>query len=89
MPILRLADLASMYTSRLQQLGVIVRPRPHNQIKRTYHKQRHDILLAYRDEVGKTLKKAHQECCDDKAMHLARAANVVRKAMFHVNNSFN
>ena len=99
--IFKLADLASMYTSRLQQFGyrVNLQDRVHTtRLKERIlamvpdlqtHKQGCDILLTYRDDVGKAFKKAHQECCDDEAMHLARAANIVRKAMFKVNNSFN
>lgn len=99
LPIFKLADLASMYTNRLQQLGIDLQDRVHTtRLKERIlamvpdlqaYKQGRDVLLVYEDDVGKVLSKVHQECYDDDAMHLARAANIVRKAMFEVNNSFN
>ena len=62
-PAFKLADLALMYKTRLEQLGVDVGGRIHTS-----------------EDVGSALTKACNN--DDDGLHLARAAQIVRKEMF-------
>lgn len=91
-PVFKLAELARMYTARLEQLGV----RTESRIQTTRLKERllsalpdlkaytkgRDLLLIFEDAVGGALEKACGENQDNDALHLARAARVVRKEMF-------
>ena len=98
-PIYKLADLADMYTSRLNQLlGAHVIGRVHTtRLKDRIlamvpdlqeYKQGRDILLAFKDDVAMALRRAREDC-DNEAMHLARAATIVRRDMMAVENNFN
>ena len=39
------------------------------------------MYLAFRDDVEFALHKAHEQDCDEEAMHLAKTAAIVRKDM--------
>ena len=43
------------------------------------HKEGRDILLAFDDDLGPTLRRACDDDCDCEAMCLARAAKIVRR----------
>lgn len=47
-----------------------------------------DVYLAFRDDVGFALHKAHDQDCDEEAMHLAKTAAIVRKDMLSSKYSF-
>jgi len=46
------------------------------------HKQGRDVFLAFKTDLANALQKAHLEDSDEEAMHLAKAAIIVRKEMF-------
>jgi hypothetical protein len=48
-----------------------------------------DTLLAFNDDVGKVLRKILSEECDDNGVHLAKAAEIVRKEMLKIRAAFN
>ena len=88
LPIFKLADLANMYKSCLQRLGCDTTARVNTsrlkerlvfQIPRLqcYNKGR-GMYLAFRDYVGFAVHKAHEQDCDEEAMHLAKTAAIVR-----------
>ncbi|KAL9964939.1 hypothetical protein ACROYT_G028655 [Oculina patagonica] len=92
LPTFKLADLAKMYKSCLQRLGCDTTARVNtSRLKerlifqipglQCYNKGR-DVYLAFRDDVGFALHKAHEEDCDQEAIHLAKTAAIVRKDMF-------
>ena len=47
-----------------------------------------DVYLAFRDDVEFALHKAHEQDCNEKAMHLAKTAAIVRKDMLTGKYSF-
>ena len=89
-----------MYTSRLSQLGVEVLSRintsrlkecilSHAGDLEAYNKGR-DVYLAFRSDVCDVIGKAHfNENPDNDAMHLAKAAALIRKDIFSNKYSFN
>ena len=91
-PVFKLADLAKLYQTRLEDLGGSTRSRVHT--SRLKHRllsafpdirvymQGRSVMLTFDDDVCAALKKACDHDNDDDAMHLARAARVVRKEMF-------
>lgn len=88
-PVFILADLAQLYTSRMEQLGVKHDGRVHT----TRLKQRllahfpnmcaqhqgRDVLLALNDDLGDALAKACDLDRDLDAVYLARVAQIVRR----------
>ncbi|CAB4011701.1 Hypothetical predicted protein [Paramuricea clavata] len=97
--VFKLADLAKVYQSRLQQLG-----RPSTaRINSTRLKERilthlpsledysegRDVYLAFREKLAKIIRGAHMVDSDEEAIHLVKAANIVRKDMLTTTNTFN
>ena len=97
-PVFKLSDLAQLYTSRLEQLGVKLDVKVHTtRLKQRLltqftdmkaQKKGRDVLLAFEDDIGNALAKACELDSDNKAIHLARAANIVRNHMFGKSKSF-
>ena len=95
-PVFKLTDLACMYKTRLEQLGADVEGRIHtSRLKERLlsvlpdlqaHSQGKCIILTFDGDIGSALRKAYN--IDDDAMHLARAAQIVRKEMFEKNYVF-
>jgi len=89
-PVFKLADLGNLYKTRLEQLDAKVGHRVHTtRLKARLlsvfpglqaHSQGRDTLLTFKDDIGCALKKACDY--DSDAIHLARAAQVVRREMF-------
>ncbi len=91
-PVFKLADLAHLYRSRMEQLGVVSDTR----VNTTRLKQRllahfpdlraqsqgRDVLLVFDEDIGAALGKACEQDSDSDAVHLARAAQIVRRHMF-------
>ena len=91
-PVFRLADLAKLYTTRMEHLGVALCLK----VNSTRLKERllaqlpgpiaqskgRDVLLAFDVDIGEALGKACEQHCDTEADHLARAAQIVRRYMF-------
>ena len=100
-PVFKLTDLAQLYKARLEQLGVEVDGRVHTSrlklrllavlpnLKAT--SQGKNVMLSFDDDIGGALQKAcdHDYYSDSDAMHLVRAAKIVRKQMFLQKYSFN
>ncbi|KAK3731849.1 hypothetical protein QZH41_020219, partial [Actinostola sp. cb2023] len=96
--IFKLADLAKAYKSRLEQLGVNMTARVNTtRLKERLlihlpgledHNNGRDVYLAFKDDLGRMMEKAHQEDCDEEAIHLAKAASIVRKEMLAMKYSF-
>ena len=53
------------------------------------HKQGRDVVLICNADVGSALSKACKHDADSDAIHLAKAANIVRRDMFKMKNHFN
>ena len=51
-------------------------------------KEGRDILFAFQEDNGQALRKAYEKDYDDVAMHLATAANIVRKDMLDMQATF-
>ena len=97
-PVFRLADLAKLYTTRMEQLGVaLCKKVTSTRLKerllaqlpglRSQSKGR-DVLLAFDEDIGEALGKACEQDCDTEAVHLARAAQIVRRYMFEDTGRF-
>ena len=54
----------------------------------TAHKEGHDILLAFNNDLGAALHRSFDHDYDDEAICLARAANIVRRDMLKMQASF-
>ena len=97
-PVFKLADLVNLYATRLKQLGTDVVGRVHStKLKDRIlgyfqemeaHKKGRDMILIFNKDVGAALKKACDHDADNDAVHLARAANIVRRDMFKHRNQF-
>ena len=94
--LLKLSDLVKFFSSRLQELGI--GPGKNNASRLedrvlgaipdlTAHTRGRKVLLALKHEVGGVLKKANEK--DSEAQHLAKEANIVRRDILPMNNSFN
>ena len=96
-PIFKLADLSRMYSTRLEQLGTCL----HGRVNSTNlkdrilayfpdlqaHKEGRDIFLVFNKDVGPAMRKACKHDADTDAVHLARAANIVRREIFNKKES--
>ena len=97
-PVFKLSDLAQLYTSRLEQLGVKLDAKVHTtRLKQRLlgyftdmqaQKNGRDVLLAFEEDIGTALTKACELDSDNDAIHLARAAKIVRNHMFGKAKSF-
>lgn len=91
-PVFRLADLVHLYQSRMEQLGVQLDTRIHStRLKQRLlsqfpdmraHTKGKDILMAFEEDLGAALDKACELDSDSDAVHLARAAHIVRRHIF-------
>lgn len=98
-PIFKLADLCKLYSMRMKQLGSDLSGRIHstklkNRVLAYFpdmeaHKQGRDVMLIFNNDVGLALKKACEYDADSDAIHLAKAANIVRRDIFKMKNPFN
>lgn len=85
-PLFKLADLVKMYSSSLQQLGIIINGRVHstdlkNRILAsiddlTSYKKGRDVFLVFNSDIGSALVNACDLDYDDEAAILAKAANI-------------
>ncbi|KAL7407599.1 hypothetical protein ABVT39_010851 [Epinephelus coioides] len=91
-PVFRLADLAQLYSLRMEQLGTKLDVR----LNTTRLKERllaqipdlqaqtrgRDVFLAFSDDIGAALTKACEWDSDNDAVCLAHAADIVRRHLF-------
>ena len=97
-PVFKLTDLVNLYSTRLEQLGTHMTRRVHstklkNRILNYFpdmnaHKQGRDVVLVSNEDVGAALRKACEHDTDNDAVHLARAANIVRRDMLKMKQDF-
>lgn len=97
-PVFKLTDLVNLYSTRLEQLGTHVTGRIHstklkNRILSYFpdmdaHKQGRDVVLVCNEDVGAALRKACEHDADNDAVHLARAAKIVRRDILKVKQDF-
>ena len=90
-PIFKLTDLVHLYSTRLKQLETDVVGCIHStQLKDRIlvyfpdmeaHKQGRDVVLIFNKDVGCALHKASEYDANNVAVHLARAAKIVRRDM--------
>ncbi len=88
--------LVKMYSARVEQLGTCLRCRVNstylkNRILAHFpdlqaHKEVRNILLVFNEDVGPAMRKACEHDAD--AIHLARAANIVRREIFNQKSCF-
>ena len=97
-PVFKLVDLAKLYQSRLEQLGVrdagerVHTTRLKNRLLAALpdlsaHSEGRNVLLTFDEDIGPALKKALNH--DSDAVLLAKAAQFVRKAIFSQPYTFN
>ena len=94
--VFKLSDVANLYKTRLEQLDVMVTNRIHTTRLKDIlisvrpdlraNSQGRDILLLFEKNIGPALMKACDH--DGDAMHLVRAAQVVRREMFETRFTF-
>ena len=92
-PVFKLADLAKLYQTHLEEHGGSTKSRVHtSRLKHrllsafpdiTAYMQGRSVMLTFDSDIFAALKKACDHDGDDDAMHLARAARIVRKEIFH------
>ena len=97
-PVFKLADLAQLYSARLEELGVSQSSRVNsthlkNRILANFpdlraYKEGRNVLLAFDKDIGSALTKVCEEEYDDDAITLARAAQIVHRHMLEKNTSF-
>ena len=96
--VFKLSDLAQLYTSRLEQLGVKLDVKSAHYTAQTMSfnsAYRHegsekgrDVSLTFEDDIGTALAKACELDSDNEAIHLACVAKIVRNHMFGKAKSF-
>ncbi len=97
-PVFKLVDLVNLYHTRLEQLGTNITGRIHstklkNRILSYFpdmnaRTQGCDVDLICNEDVGVALRKAREHDTDNDAVHLARAAEIVRRDMLKMKNHF-
>ena len=98
-PVFKLVDLGSLYSEKLQELGIpklclnINTTRIKERLLAaipdlTAHTQGKHILLVLNDTIGDAIRKACEQDYASEALHLARAAKIVRRDMFSIQQSF-
>lgn len=89
--VFKLADLAKIYNRRLHDLGLTTEKVHSGRLKTRLlahfpylqeHASGRNVLLTFSDDLGSTLKEAYTESWDDEAVHLAKAARIVRRDLF-------
>ena len=98
-PIFKLCELSKLYTNRLEQFGHSGSTHVHTtRLKERIlahfpdlqaHTEGRDVLLVFDEDVGKVLRKTLADDYDDNGIHLAKAADIVRKDMLQTKSTFN
>lgn len=96
--IFKLSNLVRLYRSRLQQLDSDVPERTNStRLKEKLlaqipdleaHKNKYEVMLTFKDDVGETLLEAKQRACESDAVVLMRAANIIRNDIFQKRYTF-
>ena len=95
----RLAALAEMYSTSLQQLGGDISSRIHSTDLKDRiladvpglqaHKQGRDVLLVFNDDIGMAFKQARARDFDSEAMTLLKATRIIRRNIMNMKTKFN
>ena len=94
--VLKMNELAKLFSSRLEELeverGRINSSRLKERILTAFPDltavaQGRDVLLVLKEDIGEMVKRAKEK--DSEAYHLAKAANIVRRDILKVKNTFN
>ena len=94
--VLKISELAKLFSSKLEELeverGRINTSRLKERILNAFPDltavaQGRDVLLVLKEDIGEMVKRAKEK--DSEAYHLAKAANIVRRDMLKVKNTFN
>ena len=98
-PVFKLKNILQLYTERLTELGVQVSGRVNStRLKERLlahvdglhaYKQGRDILLSFNEDIGPTLKDACLDDCDDEAICLSKAAEIIRRHILEKHTNFN
>jgi hypothetical protein len=97
-PVFKMVDLCNLYKRRLQELGTNFTGRVHS----THLKNRilefcpdlkstmsgRDMVLIFNKDIGQAVRKACEYDADDDAVHLARAANILRRDILRMKTVF-
>ena len=98
LPVFKLADLSRLYTKRMEEQDVKVEGRVHS----TRLKQRilsqipdmqavkegREVLLVFNKDVGVVLRQVCESNYDSDALHLSKAAQIVRRDMLKPQKAF-
>ncbi len=97
-PVFKLDDLAQLYKSYLEQLGVVNKSRIHTSRLKVRllsvfpdmraHLEGRSVILSFDNDMGGALRKACDHDGDRNTMYLLNAAKIVRKEMFTNNYSW-
>ena len=97
-PVFRLGDLAKLYTTRIEHLGVALCKKLNSTRLKEHllaqspglkaQSKGRDVLLAFDEDIGEALGKACEQDCETEAVHLARAAQTVCRYMFEDTDRF-
>lgn len=98
-PVVKLASLVQLYATKLQELGVpqssikVNSTRLKERLLATFpdlgaHKQGKHVVLMFNHAIGDAKRKACEKDFDSEALHLARAASIVRRDMFSMKQTF-
>lgn len=91
MTVFKLADVTTLYHDRLLTMGLSIDKVHSTRLKTRLlnrfpdmkaFQQGRDILLGFDSHLGSAMKNAFTEDFDDEAVHLARAAHIVRRDIF-------
>ena len=98
-PVFELKDFVQLYTTSLEELGTPVTGRVHSsRLKEKLlnhfkdmeaHKKGRDIMLVFNHDVSDAFGKACKKDADNDALHLAKAAEIVRRDMLKMKPEFN
>jgi len=95
----KLSDLAKLYSSRLEELGVSITSRVNAsrlkdrilaQLPKLHaYNDGKEVKLAFPGDIGTAMEFVHSTSYDAAAMHLAKAAQLVREDMIKKEQNFN
>lgn len=97
-PVFKMTDLSSLYRDKLNELGTVNDGR----INTTHLKNRllesmpdmtaikkgREVMLIGKDDVGSAVEKAYEQDANSETVHLANAANIVRRDIVKLKNKF-
>ena len=96
--VFKLVELANLYSAKLQELGItssskINTTRLKERLLGAFpdlsaHTQGRDVLLIFNHAIGDAIRKACEQDFNSEALHLARAAKIVRRDLFKMTSIF-